>query len=126
MALESTFDGSYYEVEATLTCSRSEWTVKFLSDNGDQPIFVRYFYFYIEIKKATTFRTFMCRSIVSDFLFFKDGDWSGLTGNRRYRREHNRVRDGGTLRNPIIGDILATHHADPQVCIEKCLVLPDV
>ena len=49
MALENAFDGSYYEVEATLTCSRSEWTIKFLFDNGDQPIFVRQFYINIEI-----------------------------------------------------------------------------
>ena len=41
MALENAFDGSYYEVDASLTCSSSEWTVKFLSDNGDQAIFVR-------------------------------------------------------------------------------------
>ena len=54
----------------------------------------------------------------SDFIFLKDGDWSGLTGTG-VMVERTTLRDGGTLRDPIIGDILATPHTDPQVCIEK-------
>ena len=54
----------------------------------------------------------------SDFISLKEGDWSGLTGTG-VMVESTTLRDGGTLRSPIIGDILATHHTDPQVCKEN-------
>ena len=62
-----------------------------------------------------------CMSMLlkSDFIFLKDGDWSDLTGTG-VTVESTTLRDGGTVRSPIIGDILATHHTDPQVCFAKC------